>query len=168
MADDSTPDDPPSALVLDTSAVLSGKRPQAEARFYAPQAVVDEFEREDRDSRALEYMRDAGMRVRSPSRDARERVREAAVETGDDARLSAPDRDVLALALDVDGAVATDDYSIQNVAEVLGVGFRTVSQDGIDEVWTWVEQCTACGRTVEEDVDVCPVCGSGLETVRAG
>lgn len=167
MADDSTPDDPPRSLVLDTSAVLSGKRPNPEADLFAPEAVIEEFEREDRDRRALDYMRDAGMRVRTPSKGARDRVAEAAAETGDDQRLSAPDRDVLALALDVDGAVATDDYSIQNVAEVLGLGYRTVSQEGIDEVWTWVERCTACGRTVEEEVDVCPICGSELETVRS-
>lgn len=167
MADDPPSEEPLDALVLDASAVLSGKRPESDARFYAPQAVVDEFEREDRDRRALAYLRDAGMRVRRPSEDARDRVAEAASETGDNARLSAADRDVLALALDVGGAVATDDYSIQNVAEVLEVGYRTVNQDGIEEVWTWMERCVACGRTVNEDVDVCPVCGSDLETVRA-
>jgi UPF0271 protein len=167
MADEQGPSTPLGPLVLDTSAILSGKRLDTSVQLYAPETVLEEFEREDRDRRALDYLRDAGLRIRDPSEGARSDVLDVAHETGDDARLSAADRDVLALALDVDGGVATDDYSIQNVAEVLGVVYQGVSQDGIDEVWEWVEQCTACGRTVEEDVDVCPVCGGGLETVRS-
>lgn len=167
MADEQGPSTPLATLVLDTSAVLSGKRLDTDAQLYAPEAVLSEFEREDRDRRALDYLRDAGLRIRDPSEQARDDVLDVAHETGDDARLSAADRDVLALALDVDGAVATDDYSIQNVAEVLEIRYRTVTQEGIDEVWEWVEQCTACGRTVEADVDACPVCGSELEMVRS-
>lgn len=157
----------PQTLVLDASAVLSGKPIPQGTRVLVPSAVLGEVEKQGRDRRALEYHLGAGLSVRDPRPESRRRVEEAAGRTGDARRLSHVDMEVLALALDARAAVVTDDYSIQNVAVVLGLTFVPVAQRGIREVFTWAIRCTGCRKSFERDVPECDVCGSPVKTVRA-
>lgn len=150
--------------VLDASALFSGKPLPRGA--HVPSSILREVEGRGRDRRALEYLLETGLRVTDPSREAIGRAREAAGRTGDLARLSGTDLDVLALALDLAARVLTDDYSIQNVASVLGVPFEPVAQKGIAEVFTWTHRCVGCRRTFETAIPDCPVCGSAVKTVR--
>lgn len=94
------------------------------------------------------------------------KVREAAKDTGDSSRLSRTDIEVLALALELKAAVATDDYSIQNLASVLGVEYMPMSMKGITKVVRWNHLCTGCGKVFKEPHPDCPVCGSTLRTTR--
>jgi UPF0271 protein len=89
------------------------------------------------------------------------RVIDTAKKTGDIHKLSVTDIKVLAKALELsDSVIVTDDYSIQNVARVLGIGVEAVTQPGISKAFKWVKICRGCGRRV--DGDVCPVCGSEI------
>lgn len=156
-------------LVLDASAILSGRPPSPdEAALRAPSTILDEVTEGGRDRRVLDRLRDAGLQLLDPTKEALVRVDAAARSTGDVGRLSTVDRDVLALALDLDATVVTDDYSIQNVAEVLEVPWRAVGQPGITEVRRWVHRCTGCRRLLDEPHDACPVCGSPVRTVPEG
>ncbi len=94
------------------------------------------------------------------------KVKEAARGTGDSSRLSRTDMEVLALALELRAAVVTDDYSIQNLAAVLGVEFMPMSMKGITKVLRWNYLCTGCGKVFKEPQPDCPVCGSPLRTTR--
>ncbi len=154
--------------VLDTSAILEGFDPLPPSEFVVPPAVVDEVSM----GKAGERMRnlvEAGLVIILPQLDAIEEVMAMARELGEDSRLSPPDVEVLALALELDLPCVTDDYSLQNVAARLGVEALPFKERGIREVWTWAVRCTGCGRWLEEEEDpkgVCPVCGSGLRTSR--
>jgi len=97
---------------------------------------------------------------------ARSKVKQAAKGTGDAARLSKTDTEVLALALELKAAVATDDYSIQNLASVLGVEYLPMNMKGISKVVCWNYLCTGCGKVFKEPQPDCPVCGSALRTTR--
>ncbi|MDD3492505.1 MAG: NOB1 family endonuclease [Candidatus Thermoplasmatota archaeon] len=164
--------------VLDTSALLSGKRFPGPA--VTVPAVVAEFREGGHSWRLLEYARSAGLTVRQPSESSLRRVRGAAERTGDLSHLSRADVEVLALALEVRGGkgpgeaggegevvVFTDDYGIQNVASALGLAHRSVLQPGIRQQWRWFYWCTACGRRFDALHPECPVCGSPLKRVRA-
>jgi len=77
--------------------------------------------------------------VEEPSRDSIEVARRAASELGALEKLSRTDVDVLALAIDkarsgLEVAIATDDYSLQNVASYLGLAFLPVKTRGISSV----------------------------------
>lgn len=105
--------------------------------------------------------------VSEPSSRSMEIVRRAAAGTGDDARLSPVDMEVLALAIDQGGIILTDDYSIQNLARVLKLDYRVVGLKGIKEIITWKYRCRGCGRTFDKNMPDCPICGSSLRSVRS-
>ena len=76
------------------------------------------------------------------------------------------DMTVLALALDVDGTIWSDDYSIQNVARIMGIGFRPVGMNGIQKVVKWNYQCIGCKKWYKEKMAECPICGSQMRACR--
>lgn len=153
-------------LVLDTSAILSGKPPNPEGILYAPPGVVAEFEQGGKSRRSLDYMLEAGLRVIPPSAAAIATADEAATKTGDIAKLSEADLEVLALAKDLNAAVVTDDYAIQNVAASLKIPFEPVLQAGIKEVIHWAYKCRGCGKQYQELAKECLVCGSEVRAVK--
>ncbi len=86
--------------------------------------------------------------------------------TGDSRRLSETDIEVLALALELGYQIVTDDYSIQNLATVLGVPFRGLDQKGIGAVFEWEARCKGCGKRFPAAVKECDICGSETRTAR--
>ena len=64
----------------------------------------------------LELALERGLGVLEPSADALGAVDAGAVASGDADRLSATDRDLLALALEHGGTLVTDDFALQNAA----------------------------------------------------
>jgi UPF0271 protein len=154
----------PRNIVCDTSVLLAGGDPRssfADQVFITP-AVIGEIQRPD-DKDRLETLRETGLQVREPSAASRGRVGEAAKTTGDGARLSAVDVDLLALALDLNGELLTDDRSMQNVAKVLQITYRGFAQSEIVGLWHWqsIIRCIGCGRTFEQEPPrgECIVCG---------
>lgn len=148
--------------ILDTSALFSMQDLPPEPM--TTPGVISEL-RKYHDPR-LRYWEDR-LIVSEPSAASMERVREAAARTGDDARLSPVDMEVLALAMDQGGVILTDDYSIQNLARALGLEYRPVGLKGIREVIVWRYRCRGCGRTFDKNMPDCPICGSALRSVRS-
>lgn len=152
--------------ILDTSAILSGK--PLFGRFVVPPAVDAEIEPGGRTGRQMQYLKEAGLEVRAPTDASLDEARRVAEETGDLGDLSEADLEVVALAIDLDAEVVTDDYRIQNVLESLGLSFTPVSQQGIGEEWEWTYRCASCGRTFDDNWTDCPVCGGEVQTRRSG
>ena len=147
--------------VLDASALLTGR--QFPGDLVTVPGVLRELQRHGMTPQ-LEAILDTQVRVLSPGADARSRVRAASEDTGDAHRLSPTDRELLALALELEATLVTDDYSIQNVARTLGVPYESVLAPGIRETWRWTYRCTGCGRTWPEWHGKCPTCGAALRT----
>ncbi len=144
-------------LVLDTSALLSGM--DFAGDVYLPTSVMREARKRGLNTR-MESFIEARARVLEPEGEELGRVRKASRETGDEGSLSQTDKDVLALALQLDAVIVTDDYSIQNVASRLGIAYHSAVLPGIRKELGWDFRCTGCGRHWHEKVDPCPVCGS--------
>lgn len=151
--------------VLDTSALLTGR--QFPGELYTAPGVLRELRRQGMTPQ-LEAILGNEVRVLSAGPEAAERARAASEETGDAHRLSPTDLALVALAADLQAAIVTDDYSIQNLAQALGVPFETVMEPGISEAWTWSYRCRGCGAVWPEWHDECPTCGSPLRTWRKG
>ncbi len=150
--------------VLDSSALLTGR--QFPGELLTVPGVLREVRRHGLTPQ-LEAILDTQVRVLSPGAESLRRVGAAGDATGDAHRLSPTDAQLLALALEVRATLVTDDYSIQNVAKVLGIPYETVLEPGIKEEWRWSYRCRGCGRTWPEWHDECPTCGSPLRTARA-
>ncbi len=122
--------------------------------------VVEELK--DLRSRArLAVLESAGLRVCDPSPSSFERVQAASNQSGDASVLSATDQDLLALALDREGILVTDDFAIQNTAKKLGIPVRPILQRKA-KARLWNLRCTGCGKTYETmpPGESCPDCGA--------
>ena len=147
--------------LLDASAFIYGMIPGGE--IMTPSRVYAEVK--DAQSRLkLEVMQ--GLIVRDPSDAYIASVEAASASTGDDKRISLPDRDLLALAMEEKAAgkevdILTDDYSVQNVAKKLGISTTALRQKRIKYKVVWEKRCMGCNRIYKEG-ETCEVCGSPL------
>ena len=147
----------PSHLVLDTSAILHGVSPYEGSYFVTVPEVLEEIKKGEI-RRIIDSYGDL-LNVLSPGPESIRRSTEAARKSGDLQKMSRTDIMVVALALEVNGTILTNDYCIQNVAGSLGVNFQGVNAPAISRKVVWKVSCTGCGRTYEPRVDICPVCG---------
>ncbi|MBE0511594.1 hypothetical protein IBX38_00915 [Candidatus Bathyarchaeota archaeon] len=160
------------AIVLDTSAFIAGFDPFSisETQYSVP-AVRKELASNSmpwtRFNAAVENRR---LRVRTPRNSFLQEVNEASRKVGDVRYLSEADLQVLALALELKRAgfhpfIVTDDYSIQNVANQIGVNFTSLVTYGIRFRFNWILYCPACYRKYPSDYKFksCEVCGTKLK-----
>jgi UPF0271 protein len=154
-------------IILDTSAILCGKPIHfPDTTLVTSPAISNELTPGGKDYQRFEFLKETGLTIQTPSQEALRKVKKTAQKTGDDRRLSPADIEILALAIDLnqepdtDTAILTDDYSIQNVAAVLGVRFLGFSQNIITQKFKWVSRCPGCGKQFNEPVDICPICGT--------
>jgi len=158
------------SLVVDANIFVEGLAPGMLGLDYEL-LMPPEVEYEVRNKGAgdvLDLAIGAGLRICSPTELYMEQVDRAAKKTGDDLRLSYADRVLLALALEEEGGIISDDYSVQNLARVLGIPLIKGVQKGIERVIRWQNKCTGCGKLFEEGSKEkdCPICGSDLKVVR--
>lgn len=151
--------------VLDTSALISGR--PFDGELFTTDEVMRELRRLKAITPELASFLDLKVRVVSPSRESLAAVRAASEGTGDARRLSPTDMGLLAAAFQLHATIVTDDYSIQNLASVVGVPYEHVVERGITEVVRWRYRCTGCGRFYDAWVEPCPICGARLRTTRA-
>lgn len=148
--------------VLDTSALMSGRA--FEGKLVTTKDVLRELRRHKAMTPQLEAFLAVKVRIASPTPESVAAVRSQAGITGDAQRVSGTDAGLVALAVDFDAILVTDDYSMQNLAEALGVAFEPVVERGITRQVRWRYRCTGCGKRYEEWKDPCPVCGAKLRT----
>ena len=108
----------------------------------------------------LELALERGLAVLDPSPDALGIVGAGAVASGDVVRLSATDRDLLALALEHGGTLVTDDFALQNAALRLRVACRPLAQRRAAPRKRRY-RCAGCGRYGDGPGE-CPVCGADI------
>lgn len=150
------------SFVLDSSALLAGKDLLLDKMYCTPH-VLEEVKGKDPTTQVM-LMIETRVEVRAPSDESTAKVNESAGRTGDAKRLSPADVGVLALALDLGATIITDDYSIQNVANEMGLEYRGLSFPDIKKKIEWGYRCVGCGKRFEEPMDECPVCGSRIKT----
>jgi UPF0271 protein len=110
------------------------------------------------------------LKVRKPDNASLEKVKTTAATVGETFFLSETDLQVLALALQLkmcgySPLIATDDYSIQNVANLMGIEFTSLATFGIRFRLKWVRYCPACHKKYPADYKskTCKVCGTKLK-----
>ena len=146
-------------FILDSSALYYGKDLPPDHELVISPGVASELERHGMEDR-LGLLLATRVRVLSPSKASLARVIEASGNSGDSRRLSSTDKEILALALDIGYELVTDDYSIQNVAAILGIPCMGLDQKGISRVISWESRCVGCGKRFPAAIEECDVCGS--------
>jgi UPF0271 protein len=158
--------------VLDTSAILSGKTINLnDSEIVTTSGVSNELSPGGQDYKNFQYLKEKGMNILTPSKDAMNKVKDFSLKTGDRNRLSDTDIEILALALDLkkkknfEIIILTDDYSIQNVAEGLNLKFEAINQLGITKRFKWVYRCRGCGKIFKDSIKICPICGTETRSI---
>ena len=158
--------------MLDTSAFIAGFDPLSITDVvYTVPAVGQELI-----SNSIIYTRfktaveSRKLQIRTPTSGFVERVKESSKTVGDVLFLSEVDKQVLALALELrnfggNPVIVTDDYSIQNVANQLGLEFAPLMTFGIRYRLNWIIYCPACHREYPADHKrkTCQACGTELK-----
>ena len=110
------------------------------------------------------------LKVKMPHESSILKVKQSSKAVGDLLYLSEADLNVLALAMELKGegyspSIITDDYSIQNVANQIGVGFTSLMTFGIRFRLYWMVYCPACHRNYPADYKMkkCKICGTTLK-----
>lgn len=142
-------------IILDSSVFFSDCPIKGE--LYTTPSVRDELI-DIRSKGKFETFLAEGLHVVSPGAESKERVLSAAKKTRDLAVISDTDCDLLALALEQEAVIYTDDFAIQNVAGVLGVQTIPINQRKAKRIF-WKYRCSGCGRYFDHDGE-CLICGS--------
>jgi len=110
------------------------------------------------------------LKVTAPKETFVGKVKESATLVGDKFFLSEADIQILALALELRAQgysplIATDDYSIQNVANQMGIKFTSLATFGIRFRLQWIRYCPACHKRYPADYKskICEICGTELK-----
>ncbi len=158
-------------FVVDTSALMGQLHYSAsEVQLATTPALVEEMKRKKLDSIVLMLLNSGKLRILEPTHFSINAVVEAAIALGDLQYLSEPDKQLLALALDLTkqgytAIVLSNDYVIQNIASALAIKFRPVGERGIREVIKWKTYCPGCSKSFpnRSKGEACPHCGTSLK-----
>lgn len=151
------------AYVLDATAIRSGMT-FAGDEWFTTSSVINEVKL-GRQGRGLEILQETAIKVMEPDDNSMKIIEETAKSTGDFNSLSKTDMEVLALALYLNAELISDDYSVQNVATVLKIPYKT-DLSGIREIIIWTYRCKGCGKYYEKMQLDCPICGSEIRRTK--
>ena len=159
-------------FLYDASAFFSGKPIIFFHHDVVTTSLIEkEFQPGGRDYRNFQLLKEQGLQILDPSHSSVNFITDLIKKFGEQKRLSPADISLLSLAYDFlinkdsTPVIITDDYSIQNIADQLGISYQSMNQSGITKRFKWERRCRGCGKKIVNDVDVCPICGSSIKHV---
>ncbi len=159
-------------LLLDTSAFIVGYEVvDVKLAHYTVPRVRDELTKDELQRLRLENALFRGLiKVTEPSKMYASELEEIVAEMGEGGALSEADKQLLSLGLQFksegqEPVIVSDDYSVQNVADRIGVSFRSLVTQGIKRQFRWEIYCPGCRKRFAgpQDGNVCPICGTELK-----
>ena len=147
--------------VLDATAFYAGVPFTSQDSYYVTTLVYDEIKHIKKSHNALEILLDSKrLIIQDPKEEFSKIVRNTAKKTGDLNSLSHGDTSCIALSLELDTELISDDFAVSNVAKHLDVVIIPIMTKGIKTVGKWIHYCSACGISSKESI--CPNCGNKL------
>ena len=144
-------------FVLDASALIGGFLPE-EDDYYTVYEVIDEVG-DDNSKERLSYFFNSGkIKIKDPNAKNVEDVTKKSQKTGD--TLSLTDIKLIALAIELDCPIISEDYGIQNVSSTMNVKYNSLRESGIKKIIHWEYYCIGCKKIYSKDKKECQECGS--------
>jgi UPF0271 protein len=132
-------------------------------RYCTTQAVLDEVKHIKRSHGAIEALLESNnLQILNLDTKSIKKVVAAARRTGDYTKLSEADISIIALALQMEIVLVTDDYAVANVATTLKIPVKSVASKGITHTRKWIAYCSACSRAFGPNAKECRLCGNRL------
>ncbi len=149
--------------ILDASAFYAGVPFRSSHEYYTTSLAYDEIKHIKKNHDALGILLETNrLKIMEPDKESTESAIKAAKDTGDYPQLSKQDISILALCIQMNGEIITDDFAISNVAKNLGLKISPIMTGGIKDVGKWVHYCPGC-RTNHANKKECPACGTILK-----
>jgi len=140
------------AAVVDANVFIHGRGSYPFSKAITVQEVVDELQ----SNHGKNMLRNVNCEVRRPSEESVEKVKSKSQNIN--SPTSKQDEILLALAMELDEVILTDDIALQNLALHLDLGFKSFLEDEIEDKFRWKKLCKNCGNEVSNDR--CSSCGS--------
>jgi len=144
-------------FILDSSAFISGFLPE-EDEYYTIYEVIDEVEDNQSKERLSYFLNSGKIKIKEPNPEIVKEVTKKSQTTGD--TLSLTDIKLIALALELDSAIISEDYGIQNVSSMMKVKYKSIRESGIKKIIHWEYYCMGCKKIYSKDKKICQDCGN--------
>ena len=149
-------------VVLDTSALIYLN----DFRKFDEVLTVDSVVREVKDKVSMMKLSVLKLKVVEADEKIIKEIIEVARQTGDLEKLSRTDIEVIAAAKENNCTIISDDRSIQNVAEKIGINYISIFSKKITKLVTWKKYCENCKKDYSCG-NACPACGAELKRIPA-
>jgi UPF0271 protein len=143
---------PEESAVLDANVLIHSRGQFPYSKIVVPLSVKTEVKSE----LSRMKMEKLDIETRNPSKEFLEKVRQKSREIN--SPTSEQDEGALALAIQENILLVTDDKALQNLALHLEVEFDSFNTDKVSEKREWKKVCENCGKEVSGAK--CPRCGS--------
>jgi endoribonuclease Nob1 len=148
--------------VLDASAFYAGIPFGSQIDSYTTPNVYDEIKHIKRNHDALGILLETKrLRIIDPEKEYTDVVIKMSKTTGDFSELSKEDVSSIALCLQLNGELITDDFAVSNVSKSLGLKISPIMTSGIKHVGKWIYYCPGCHKNFYKSIE-CPICGNQL------
>ena len=149
--------------VLDSTAFYAGIPFSSNEPSYTTSLVYNEIEHIKKDHSAIQILIETKrLMICDPEHQFVITANNAAKKSGDFPNLSDEDISTIALSLQLNAELVTDDFAISNVAKNLNIKVIPVMTNGIKNVVTWKYYCPGC-KTNFSKITECPRCGNRLK-----
>lgn len=148
--------------VLDATAFYAGIPFASSEKFYTTSAVFDEIKHIKKNHKAVDALLDTKrLEILVPEKKYLEMVLSASKNSGDFANLSNEDISIVALGLQLNAGLITDDFAVSNIAKHLNLKVIPAMTKGITHVVDWIYFCPGCQKSFSK-ISECPLCGNKL------
>ncbi|MDH3279344.1 MAG: PIN domain-containing protein [Nitrosopumilus sp.] len=149
--------------ILDASAFYAGVPFGSDNDCYTTSLVYDEIKHIKKNQDILGTLLETNrLKIREPDKESIMTAIKAARNTGDYQQLSKQDVSIIALCIELNGEIISDDFAISNVAKNLDLKISPIMTQGIVDVGRWIHYCPGC-RTDHASGSECPMCGTLLK-----
>lgn len=148
--------------VLDASAFYAGIPFGSQDEFFTTPQIYDEIKHIKKNHDALGVLLETKrLTVVEPEKRFVDEAKSMAKKTGDINELTGEDLSSIALCLQLQGQLVTDDFAISNVAKSLDIEVIPVMTSGIKDRGSWIYYCAGCHKNFSATSE-CPICGNPL------
>ncbi len=149
--------------ILDASAFYAGVPFRSSDDHYTTSSVYDEIKHIKKNHDALGTLIETNrLRIREPDIKFLESAIRKSKDTGDFPQLSKQDISIIALGIEMNCEIISDDFAISNVAKNLDLKVSPIMTKGIKTIGKWIHYCPGC-KTNHSKGKECPGCGTPLK-----
>lgn len=149
--------------VLDATSFYAGIPFSSQEQSFTTPLVFEEIKHIKKSHDAVQTLIDLDrLKIIEPDQENINFILTKAKNTGDFYDLSKEDVSVLALCVQLNAELITDDYTVSNVAKHLNLKVIPIMTKGISKILDSVYFCPACDKIFQK-ISNCTICGSKLK-----